>query len=172
MTNRDPAFDDYVLKIYQVLEQLDYYRLLGVTKEDGKLQVKKAFLKITSKFHPDRNTDAPPNVKQAIYEIFKRLNEAYRVLSDPDKKRLYNEQMEAGKKRFSTDVRMSMVPKTPEDTIKSKDARQFYVQAKQSLAANNLMQADLHSKMALAREPGNQAIKDLVNMVAAAKKAR
>ncbi len=170
MTNRDPAFDAYVLKIYQVLERLDYYRLLGVTKTDGRLQVKKAFLKITAKFHPDRNTNAPEDVKKAIYEIFKRLNEAYRVLSDQHKKKMYDEQLAAGITRFSTDIRLSMIPKTPEDTIKSKDARQFYVQSKKSLNDGNLMQADLHSKMALSREPGNQAILDLIAQIKSAKK--
>jgi curved DNA-binding protein CbpA len=169
MTNRDPAFDAYILKIYQVLDRLDYYRLLGIEQSADARTVKKAFLKITARFHPDRNRDAAEDVKSAIYDIFKRLNEAYRVLSDPDKKRLYDEQLKGGNARFSTDIRMSMVPKTPEDTIGSKDARQFYAEAKQSLKDGNIMKADLHSKMALAREPQNQAIKDLIAQIKAAR---
>jgi len=169
MPSRDPAFDNYVMKIHQVLDRLDYYRLLGVPSDAGVSDVKKAFVNITTRFHPDRNRDADPTVHQAIYDIFKRLNEAYRVLCDPDKRKLYDVNLKGGTVRFSTEVRMSMVPKTPEETIRNKDARQFYVTAKKSLADKNLMQADLHVRMAAAREPGNPAIAELMAEINAAK---
>jgi DnaJ-class molecular chaperone len=170
MSDRDPAFDNYVLKIHQVLDRLDYYRLLGLTPEAGVSEVKKAFISITTRFHPDRNRDADASVQKAIYDIFKRLNEAYRVLCDPEKRRMYDAGLKTGSNRFSTDVRMSTVPKTPEDTIRNKDARQFYVTARKSLTDNNLMQADLHARMAASREPGNEAINALIAEINAAKK--
>ncbi|HUT77787.1 MAG TPA: DnaJ domain-containing protein, partial [Polyangia bacterium] len=82
MTVRDPAFDAYVLQIHAVLERLDYYRLLGVDRGARIPEIKRAFFGIAARFHPDRNRDAEQAVAAAIYEIFKRLNEAYRVLCD------------------------------------------------------------------------------------------
>ncbi len=167
---RDPAFDAYVLRIHEVLDRLDYYRLLGIERDARAGQVKKAFLQITARFHPDRHRNADPGIRDAIYNIFKRLNEAYRVLSDPQKKTVYDAQLDAGNTRFSTDLRMSTVPKSPEETITSREARQFYVKAAQCLKEGNFLQADLHVRMARAREPGNAAINELVASIAAMKK--
>lgn len=172
MPNRDPAFDEYVIKIHRALHKLDYYRLLGVTKDSGKSDVKRAFLKITSKFHPDRHRDASPQIYQAIYDIFKRLNEGYRVLSDPDKRPLYDQQLAEGNVRFATGFRMSMVPKTPVETIKSKEARQFYTKSVECLESGNIMQAELHAKMAKARDGNNDAINKLIADIQAAKKKK
>ena len=172
MPDRDPAFDAYVLKIHHVLDRLDYYRLLGIPPKAKKSEVKRAFLKITTKFHPDRNRNAEPVVKDAIYDIFKRLNEAYRVLTDPQKKALYDQQLAAGNARFSNDLRMTMVPKTPVETITSKDARQFYIKSEQCLKDGNLLQAELHAKMAKAREPENDAIANLIAKIQEAKKKK
>ena len=171
MSARDPGFDAYVLQIHQVLDQLDYYRLLGVEPSTGASQVKKSFYAIAARFHPDRNRDAPEQVRDAIYDIYKRINEAYQVLSDPERRKLYDQQLAGGSSRFDSTVRMTTVPKTPEDTIKSREARQFFRQASEALKAGNLMQAELHSKVAAAREPGNAAIISLQAQVQAAKAA-
>ncbi|MBN2717304.1 MAG: DnaJ domain-containing protein [Deltaproteobacteria bacterium] len=172
MPNRDPAFDDYVIRIHQVLSRLDYYRLLGVAQDASDSDIKRAFLKITKKFHPDRHRDASKQLHAAIYDIFKRLNEAYRVLTDYEKRRLYDHQLTNGQTRFSTDIRMSMIPKTPVETIRSKDARQFYLKAVENLEAGSIMQAELHAKMAASREKDNDAIKKLIAEIIAAKKNR
>mgnify|MGYP001799160686 FL=1 len=59
----------------------DYYELLGVAKDSDQKTIKSAYRKLALKFHPDRN----PGDQQAE-ETFKQLNEAYAVLSDPDKR--------------------------------------------------------------------------------------
>jgi molecular chaperone DnaJ len=64
----------------------DYYELLGVDKGATDEDIKKAFRKNALKYHPDRN----PGDKEAE-EKFKELNEAYQVLSDPQKKAQYDQ---------------------------------------------------------------------------------
>ena len=64
----------------------DYYEVLGITKDATEKDIKKAYRKLAFKWHPDKN---PDNKKEAE-EKFKEINEAYSVLSDPDKKRQYD----------------------------------------------------------------------------------
>lgn len=63
----------------------DYYEILGVNKGADEKQIKKAYRKLARKYHPDLN----PNNKEAE-QRFKEINEAYEVLSDPEKKKQYD----------------------------------------------------------------------------------
>jgi curved DNA-binding protein CbpA len=162
MSLRDSNFDAYVMKIYSVLDRLDYYRLLGVSPAATSAEVKQSFYAIAKKFHPDRNRDAPKQVFQAIYTIYKRINEANRVLQNPNKRERYDDALKMGMVRLEQDMRKSFEPTDPADTISQKSAREFYLKAKEELEKGNLLQADLHIKMAANREPNNQAIRTLV----------
>ncbi|XP_070712655.1 dnaJ homolog subfamily B member 14 [Pempheris klunzingeri] len=62
----------------------DYYEVLGVSKEVGEDELKKAYRKLALKFHPDKNR-AP-----GATEAFKKIGNAYAVLSNPDKRRQYD----------------------------------------------------------------------------------
>ena len=72
-------------------EKRDYYEVLGLQKGASDEEIKKAFRKMAMKYHPDRN----PDDKEAE-EKFKEVNEAYGVLSDPDKKSKYDRFGHAG----------------------------------------------------------------------------
>src|SRR5258708_15338700 len=63
----------------------DYYKILGVERSADKQQIQKAYRKLARKLHPDVN----PNNKEAEAK-FKEINEAYEVLSDPDKRAMYD----------------------------------------------------------------------------------
>lgn len=67
-------------------EKRDYYEVLGVDKSASADDIKKAYRKTAKKYHPDLN----PGDKVAE-EKFKECNEAYEVLSDPDKKARYDQ---------------------------------------------------------------------------------
>ena len=68
------------------MEYKDYYKILGVERNANKEEIKRAYRKLALKTHPDRN---PGNSKAE--EQFKEINEAYQVLSDPEKRSRYDQ---------------------------------------------------------------------------------
>jgi len=67
-------------------EKRDYYEVLGIDKNASEDEIKRAFRRMAKKYHPDAN----PDNKQEAEEKFKEINEAYEVLSDPQKKQMYD----------------------------------------------------------------------------------
>jgi curved DNA-binding protein len=68
------------------MEFIDYYKVLGVDKNATQDDIKKAYRKLARKLHPDLN----PNDKEA-HKKFQQINEANEVLSDPEKRKKYDQ---------------------------------------------------------------------------------
>src|ERR1700730_6720669 len=68
------------------MEFQDYYKTLGVDRKASDAEIKSAYRKLARKFHPD----VKPNNKEAEAK-FKQINEAYQVVSDPEKRKKYDE---------------------------------------------------------------------------------
>lgn len=64
----------------------DYYEVLGIQKSASDAEIKKAYRKMAKKYHPDMNKDNPQ-----AEELFKEVTEAYNVLSDKEKRKLYDQ---------------------------------------------------------------------------------
>ena len=67
-------------------DENDYYKILGVKKDATEGEIKKAYRKLALKWHPDKN----PDNREEAEEKFKKINEAYSVLSDKNKRRQYD----------------------------------------------------------------------------------
>ncbi|ANH81996.1 molecular chaperone DnaJ [Niabella ginsenosidivorans] len=68
------------------MDYIDYYKILGVNKDATAEDIKKAYRKLARKHHPDLN----PNDKEAV-KLFQQINEAHEVLSDPEKRKKYDQ---------------------------------------------------------------------------------
>ncbi|NQS90087.1 DnaJ domain-containing protein, partial [Patescibacteria group bacterium] len=65
----------------------DYYEILGVSRDANPEDIKKAYRQLAVKYHPDRNQD---NSKESE-EKFKEVSEAYKILSSPEKRQIYDQ---------------------------------------------------------------------------------
>lgn len=64
----------------------DFYEVLGVQRNADDNAIKKAYRKLSLKYHPDKN----PNNMQEAEEIFKKISYAYGILSDKEKRKIYD----------------------------------------------------------------------------------
>jgi DnaJ-class molecular chaperone len=64
----------------------NYYEILGIEKNATNQEIRKAYKKLVIKCHPDKNIDN----KEKAEEVFKKITEAYSVLSDSDKRKRYD----------------------------------------------------------------------------------
>lgn len=67
------------------MEEFDYYEILEIERTSDKEIIKKAYRKLALKYHPDRNPD-----DKSAEERFKQINEAYEILSDDEKRQIYD----------------------------------------------------------------------------------
>lgn len=63
----------------------DFYDVLGISKSAGEAEIKKAYRNLALRYHPDKNKEA------GAAEKFKEVTEAYEILSDPEKKKAYDQ---------------------------------------------------------------------------------
>lgn len=73
----------------------DYYNILGVSRDAGKNEIKRAYKRLSIKYHPDKT---PEKEREAAKEKFHEVSEAYEVLSDEEKRKLYDQYGEEGVK--------------------------------------------------------------------------
>lgn len=73
------------------MSKKDYYEVLGINKSSSEAEIKKAYRKLAMKYHPDRNQD-----NKSAEDKFKEIQEAYEVLSTPEKRKMYDQFGHAG----------------------------------------------------------------------------
>lgn len=69
-------------------ECVDYYSVLGVSNDSNEEEIRKAYKRLALRYHPDKNSDADAEDK------FKQIAQAYDVLTDPEKRNIYDQQGE------------------------------------------------------------------------------
>ncbi len=172
----DAQFLIEVETLATVLDQLDYYGVLKLEPGAGAADVKAAYYRESRAFHPDRYaTVESAEVRDMIGRIYRRINEAYTVLRDDQKRVRYQADVSgpdrARKLRF-TEVEESAVQaeqkrKVEEQLGQTPNGRKFYSAALIEINAQRWEAAERALKGALMYEPGNVRFKEQLALVQA-----
>jgi len=73
-----------------MVKETKYYDILGVSPESDDNEIKKAFRKAALLWHPDKHASSTDHKKHEAEEMFKKVGKAYEVLSDPEKRQMYD----------------------------------------------------------------------------------
>lgn len=133
------ALTGEILKLYSTLDEMDYYRILGVTKDSTKNEVKNAYFNLVKKYHPDANSDLSKDMRHKSEEIFVKIAQAHETLSDDRKRAYYDTQLE------TSDIRLKI-----EDLY---EAELAYKKGKLLIKRRNYHEAETEFKRAVALNP-------------------
>ncbi len=161
-----------VRTMYRLLDHVDYYRILGLEPAATIDQITGAYFEHSLEFHPDRFfLLRSGDLKEKIYEIYRVVGQAYRVLSDARARAEYDASRAAGASAPAPPVALIRPIETrrkgsleiPTHTL---EAERFVGLASEAIDDGDLNGARLHLHLALTYERGNGALKDALADVA------
>ena len=141
-----------VARLSSNLERLNYYEVLELDRRCDYLLVKDAFYDRAQRFHPDRFVTLDGSmIKQAVYAVYKRMTEAYNVLSDPDLRLRYDRGLDEGQVRLSALERSRRLD-ADEKQLASPFARVYLRSARARLERDELQAAWIDVELGLSLE--------------------
>lgn len=152
--------------ILGVLDQLDYYQLLKLSRDASGAEIQAAFFRESRHFHPDRYFGVgDETLKVKLNTLYKRLSEGYGVLKDPEARPLYDQQLLKGTSvrfdRAALDA-LKTQASAPETAATTPQGRKFMVLGLESLKRGDARGAALNFQFALNAEPTNEVIKSFM----------
>jgi curved DNA-binding protein CbpA len=114
-------------RIFPTLDGRSYYQLLNLSETADAAAIRAAFLRLAAQMHPDRFHNVPdPGLKDRLETIYARIGEAYRVLSNAERRAQYDRALAGGQKRLDLTAREKQAPRSPEDSLQHPEARKFF----------------------------------------------
>lgn len=157
----DPFAAGEIRALARLLDEFDYYALLGVPRGASGSVVRDAYYAQSRRFHPDVNRHEDDDLRRAAERIAKRVTEAYAILRDPRRRKLYDERLAADTR--GAHARMPLVEAqaeagrrgTAEQLGRTANGRRYFALATSELAKGDLAAAARSLQMAVTFEPGN-----------------
>jgi DnaJ-class molecular chaperone len=170
----DQGFLIEVEALAAALDQLDYFGVLKIPQTATPAEIKAAYYRESRTYHPDRYAAFPnPELQGLVGRIYRRINEAYTVLRDDQKRARYvkdvNGPERAQKLRFTeaeeAAVKEEQKKKIEEQFGQTPNGRKFYAAALAELACSRWEAAERALKSALMYEPANAKFKEQLQAV-------
>jgi len=148
------------------MDSYDYYTFFGLPQNASLADIKKKYISMARKYHPDKFRNIPADIREKAYDITKRANEAYSVLMNPSRKVIYDKMLKENPdaKRFDFRIKVAY-NETPEDTIQNNQARRFAILATKAMEIGDYKSALTQLKMAASMEKNNSYIDRLIEEV-------
>jgi curved DNA-binding protein CbpA len=99
------------------LDHLGYYKILGVSEDASYYDIRKAYRRLVKKHHPDKNSSGHSG------DMIKKINAAFEILSDKDKRKLYDVTWSIQNHGLSAETKVSKKGQQPPDSIRNPAAK-------------------------------------------------
>lgn len=143
-------------RVFPTLDGRNYYQLLNVPETADVPTLRAAFFKLAAQLHPDRFHNVPDlALKDRLETIYARIGEAYRVLSNPERRAAYDQGLKTGDKRLDTTARQVSGPRNPEDSLSHPEAKKFFRLGMSCIGRKDWKGAVLNLTFAKNYEPGS-----------------
>jgi DNA-binding response OmpR family regulator len=163
-----PVLARQVDELFEKLDALSYYELLEVPIEAERGVIQQAFHQRSLVYHPDRHArlkDSVPHAFEKINTIYKRISEAYKVLSNAAHRHAYNVGLRRrGAVRFEPETTRRRDEKEL-DLVATPEARNFVLQAIECRSFGDLEGARGWLEQALRLEPANEPLRDRIDAI-------
>lgn len=149
-----------------ILDELDYYGVLEISGAAAASEVRAAYHRASRRFHPDGHRNLSEDLRPLLERIAKRVAEAYSVLRDPRRRKVYDEQLASETAR----MRVPLVNASAEAERKSREQREgrtpngrrYFMLAQADLARGDRVAAERNLRTALTFESDNPAFRALL----------
>ena len=149
----------------RIIDDLDYYQLLHLKLDANPRDIKNAYYASSRAFHPDLYRNLPPSLRDAVGVIARRVSEAYSVLRDPRRRPAYDKQLKGGgngRIQLASNE-AAKIERPDEVSAQSPQGRQYLGLATADLQRKDLVAAVRNLQTAVTFEPGNAALKNLLD---------
>ena len=161
------------LRIDQILEwieKVDYYQLFNLQPGASSTDIKAAYFKLSKQYHPDRFfTTAEKDSRDKITTVFKRMNEAYTVLKNPEKRRRYDKAISgpdrAKNLRYQPGEEDKQILVSPENQAKTVNGKKYLKLALIAEQKKDWRNAEMNLQFAVKYEPENDFMKKMLERV-------
>lgn len=152
--------------MHELIGQLDYYQLLGTREDCPQSDIDAAFRGEGRRLHPDRvAAGATAETRAKANDVFKAINDAYRVLRDPDARARYDSERKGGKLKLDEQSRKQAAEEAaakndPTKAARSEKGGKYWKMALQNWNDKDFNGACMNIQFALTFEPTNEVFKE------------
>lgn len=152
--------------LHELLPELSYYQLLGVKPDCPQADIDTGFRQESRRLHPDRNAaGATPEFRVKANEVFKSVNDAYRVLRDPDARARHDADRRAGATRMTDEARKAAdadaaAKNDPAKAARTPKGEKYWKMALQCWNDEDFNGCVMQINFALSYESDNEVIKE------------
>lgn len=154
--------------LHELMPNLNYYQLLCLKTDCPQTDIDTAFRAESRRLHPDRHVaGAAPEFRQKANEVFKAVNDAYRVLRDPDARARYDQELIMGELRMAEEARKraeadAAAKNDPSKAARTPQGEKYWKLALQCWQEKNFNGCVMQIKFALGFEPDNEVFKEWI----------
>jgi curved DNA-binding protein CbpA len=151
--------------LHELLAELDYYRLLQVERACSPDDIGNAFRRESRRLHPDRmSTLGDGGLAAKANDVYRLVNEGYRVLKDPEQRARYDQLLAAGSNRMNDEAKdaakADKKADDPETAATHPKSERYWKMALRDLKEKSYKAAVMNIKFALTFEPTNETFKE------------